>query len=208
MKIFHVSAIILLLAIVTSCTGSSSKKDSANVSSADSTDMTVTAPLEALENDPKQTDAIKRTILLAYFDPTLTPETERVYSKSMLDQFNELGFKNEVNRTDLMSDDFKKTWNRFNRLDPEAMMEFLDWDLFYCGQDIYDLNVTIDKILFDTETSATANIKVTNSDQTTPLTIKLIQAPSGDWKIDDITWKNSNEFVKKPMKEYVAKQSK
>lgn len=208
MKIFHVSAIIVLLAIVTSCTGSSSKKDSANASSADSTDMTVTAPLEALENDPKQTDAIKRTILLAYFDPTLTPETERVYSKSMLDQFNELGFKNEVNRTDLMSDDFKKTWNRFNRLDPEAMMEFLDWDLFYCGQDIYDLNVTIDKILFDTETSATANIKVTNSDQTTPLTIKLIQAPSGDWKIDDITWKNSNEFVKKPMKEYVAKQSK
>lgn len=208
MKIFHVSAIIVLLTIVTSCTGSSSKKDSAYVSSADSTDMTVPAPLEALENDTTETDAIKRTILLAYFDPTLTPETERIYSRSMLNQFKELGFKNEVNRTDLMSDDFKKTWNRFNRLDPEAMMEFLDWDLFYCGQDIYDLNVTIDKILFDTETSATANIKVTNSDQTTPLTIKLIQATSGDWKIDDITWKNSDEFVKKPMKEYVAKQSK
>ena len=208
MKIFHVSAIILLSSIIASCGGSSSKKNSANASSADSTDMTVTAPLEALENDPKQTDAIKRTILLAYFDPTLTPETERVYSKSMLNQFKELGFKNEVKRTDLMSDDFKKTWDQFNRLDPEAIMEFLDWDLFYCGQDIYDLNVTIDKILFDSETSATANTKVTNSDQTTPLTIKLIQAPSGNWKIDDITWKSTTEFVKKPMKEYVAKQSK
>lgn len=207
MKIFHVSAIILLSSIVASCAGSSSKQNSSS-DSADSTEMTVPTPLEALENDTTETDAIKRTILLAYFDPTLTPETERIYSKSMLNQFKELGFKNEVNRTDLMSDDFKKTWNRFNRLDPEAMMEFLDWDLFYCGQDIYDLNVTIDKILFDTETSATANIKVTNSDQTTPLTIKLIQATSGDWKIDDITWKSTTEFVKKPMKEYVAKKSK
>ncbi|MDE5810569.1 MAG: hypothetical protein K2H59_09885 [Muribaculaceae bacterium] len=206
MKIFHVSAIILLLAIVTSCTGSSKQNSSSD--SADSTELAAKEPIEVLENDLKQTDAIKRTILLAYFDPTLTPESERVYSRSMLNQFNELGFKNEVNRTDLMSDDFKKTWNRFNRLDPEAMMEFLDWDLFYCGQDIYDLNVTIDKILFDTETSATANIKVTNSDQTTPLTIKLIQVTSGDWKIDDITWKNGNEFVKKPMKKYIAEKGK
>lgn len=208
MKIFHVSAIIVLLAIVTSCTGSSSKKDSANASSADSTELAAKEPIEVLENDSTETDAIKRTILLAYFDPTLTPETERIYSKSMLNQFKELGFKNEVKRTDLMSDDFKKIWNQFNNLDPEAVMEFLDWDLFFCGQDIYDLNVTIDKILFDSETSATANIKVTNSDQTTPLTIKLIQAPSGDWKIDDITWKNSDEFVKDPMKKYIAEKGK
>ncbi|MBD5199118.1 MAG: DUF3828 domain-containing protein [Bacteroidales bacterium] len=207
MKIFHVSAIIVLLAIVTSCTGSSSKQNSSS-DSADSTELAAKEPIEVLGNDPKQTDAIKRTILLAYFDPTLTPETERIYSKSMLNQFKELGFKNEVNRTDLMSDDFKKTWDQFNNLDPEAIMEFLDWDLFFCGQDIYELNVTIDKILFDSETSATANIKVTNSDQTTPLTIKLIQAPSGDWKIDDITWKNSDEFVKEPMKKYIAEKSK
>lgn len=203
MKIFHVSAIIVLLAIVTSCTGSSSKKGSEAKN--DSTEMALPAPLEALENDPTETDAIKRTILLAYFDPTLTPETERVYSKSMLDLFNKLGFKNEVNRTDLMSDDFKKTWNQFNRLDPEAIMEFLDWDLFYCGQDIYDLNVTIDKILFDTETQATANLKVVNSDQITPVAIKLTKNSADEWKIDDITWKNSDEFVKEPMKKYVAK---
>ncbi|MDE7368266.1 MAG: DUF3828 domain-containing protein [Muribaculaceae bacterium] len=203
MKIYQISAIIILSAIVASCTGNSSKKNTGNETT-DSTELAAKEPIEVLENDPKQTDAIKRTILLAYFDPTLTPETERIYSKSMLNQFKELGFKNEVKRTDLMSDDFKKTWDQFNRLDPEAMMEFLDWDLFYCGQDIYDLNVTIDKILFDSETSATANIKVTNSDQTTPLTIKLIQAPSGNWKIDDITWKSTTEFVKQPMKKYTA----
>lgn len=208
MKIFHVSAIIVLLAIVTSCTGSSSKKDSANASSVDSTDMTVPAPLEALENDTTETDAIKRTILLAYFDPTLTPETERIYSKSMLNQFKELGFKNEVKRTDLMSDDFKKTWDQFNRLDPETMMEFLDWDLFYCGQDIYELRVTIEKLSFDSENQATANLKVVNGDQVSSVAIKLTKNSADEWKIDDITWKNGNEFVKGPMKKYVAKQSK
>lgn len=207
MKIFHVSAIIVLLTIVTSCTGSSSKQNSSS-DSADSTELAAKEPIEVLENDPKQTDAIKRTILLAYFDPTLTPETERIYSKSMLNQFKELGFKNEVKRTDLMSDDFKKTWDQFNNLDPEAVMEFLDWDLFFCGQDIYDLNVTIDKILFDTETQATANLKVVNSDQITPVAIKLTKNSADEWKIDDITWKNSDEFVKEPMKKYVAKQSK
>ena len=204
MKIFHVSAIIVLLAIVTSCTGSSSKQNSSS-DSADSTELAAKEPIEVLGNDPKQTDAIKRTILLAYFDPTLTPETERVYSKSMLNQFKELGFKNEVNRTDLMSDDFKKTWDQFNRLDPEAMMEFLDWDLFYCGQDIYELRVTIEKISFDSENQATANLKVVNGDQISPVAIKLTQNSADEWKIDDITWKNSDEFVKEPMKKYVAK---
>ncbi|MBD5379211.1 MAG: hypothetical protein HDR74_04860 [Bacteroides sp.] len=207
MKIFHVSAIILLLTIVTSCTGSSSKQNSSS-DSADSTELAAKEPIEVLENNPKQIDAIKRTILLAYFDPTLTPETERIYSKSMLNQFKELGFKNEVSRTDLMSNDFKKTWNQFNRLDPEAMMEFLDWDLFYCGQDIYELRVTIEKISFDSENQATANLKVINGDQVSPVAIKLTQNSTDDWKIDDITWKSTTEFVKKPMKEYVAKQSK
>lgn len=208
MKIFHVSAIIVLLAIVTSCTGSSSKKDSANASSADSTELAAKEPIEVLENDSTETDAIKRTILLAYFDPTLTPETERIYSKSMLNQFKELGFKNEVKRTDLMSDDFKKTWDQFNRLDPETMMEFLDWDLFYCGQDIYELRVTIEKLSFDSETQATANLKVVNSDQITPVAIKLTKNSADEWKIDDITWKNSDEFVKEPMKKYIAEKSK
>ncbi len=203
MKIYQISAIIILSAIVASCTGNSSKKNTGNETT-DSTELAAKEPIEVLENDPKQTDAIKRTILLAYFDPTLTPETERIYSKSMLNQFKELGFKNEVKRTDLMSDDFKKTWDQFNRLDPEAMMEFLDWDLFYCGQDVYELDVTIDKITFDTESAASANIKVVNSDQTTPVTIKLIKNSAGDWKIDDMTWKGTTEFVKQPMKKYTA----
>lgn len=207
MKIFHVSAIIVLLAIVTSCTGSSSKQNSSS-DSADSTELAAKEPIEVLGNDPKQAGAIKRTILLAYFDPTLTPETERIYSKSMLNQFKELGFKNEVNRTDLMSDDFKKTWDQFNRLDPETMMEFLDWDLFYCGQDIYELRVTIEKISFDSENQATANLKVVNGDQVSPVAIKLTKNSADEWKIDDITWKNSDEFVKEPMKKYIAEKSK
>ncbi|MDE6225616.1 MAG: hypothetical protein K2M25_05705 [Muribaculaceae bacterium] len=207
MKIFHVSAIIVLSSIIASCGGSSSKQNSSS-DSADSTELAAKEHIEVLENNPKQIDAIKRTILLAYFDPTLTAETERVYSKSMLNQFKELGFKNEVNRTDLMSDDFKKTWNQFNRLDPEAIMEFLDWDLFYCGQDIYELRVTIEKISFDSENQATANLKVVNGDQVSSVAIKLTKNSADEWKIDDITWKNGNEFVKDPMKKYVAKQSK
>lgn len=203
MKIFQISVIIILSALVASCSGNSSKKNTDN-NSTDSTELIVSAPLEALENDSQENDAIKRTILLAYFDPTLTPESERVYSKSMLNQFKQSGFKHEVKRTDLMSDDFKKVWNQFNNLDPETIMEFLDWDLFYCGQDVYELDVTIDKVLFDSDSTASANIKVVNGDQTTPVTVKLTKNGAGDWKIDDITWKGSAEFVKQPMKKYTA----
>ncbi|MDE5572563.1 MAG: hypothetical protein K2I94_02265, partial [Muribaculaceae bacterium] len=77
MKIYQISAIIILSAIVASCTGNSSKKNTGNETT-DSTELAAKEPIEVLEKDPKQTDAIKRTILLAYFDPTLTPETERM----------------------------------------------------------------------------------------------------------------------------------
>ena len=203
MKIFKISSILVILLIVVSCSSNSTKKSSGNEAN-DSTETTIPAPLEALENDTVENDAIKRVIFLAYYDPTLTPESERVYSKTMLNQFKQFGFNKEVKRTDLMSDDFKKTWNQFNNLDPETVMEFLDWDLFFCGQDIYDLNVTIENILVDTETSATANIIVINGDQTTPVAVKLIKNTADEWKIDDMTWKGSDEFVKQPMKKYTA----
>lgn len=191
-----------------SCGNTAKQNGSAPNDSSDSTGEVIeNEEIAAVSGDTvpvssDDTKAIMQLIFKAYYDPMLTAETERIYSSTMLDRFKELGISGEISRTDLMSNDLKGVWNSFNQLDPEVIMEFLDWDLFYCGQDIYELQVTVDKIDFESDNRAEATVKVVNSGQLSPVSFKLVKDKSGLWLFDDITWKNAAEYVKEPMRAY------
>lgn len=207
--VLHFS-VLFAVAMMTACGSSSKSKSSATGEAGNDTTCNVIAAeelpavgQETVAVSADDTRAIMTLIYKAYYDPTLTAETERVYSSTMLDRFNELGIKGDIRRPDLMSDDLKGVWNSFHLLDPDLMMEFLDWDLFYCGQDIYELQVTVDNIDFESDRKAEATVKVVNSGELTPVGLKLVKDNSGLWKFDDITWKNASEYIKEPMRAYV-----
>lgn len=203
-------AVTLTVVVMLAACGSSSKNNTSNAANeSDSTIMAIEKeelPKVSQDTVPVAADdtkAIMKLIYKAYYDPTLTAETERVYSAAMLDRFRELGISGDVRRPDLMSDDLKNVWNSFHLLDPDLMIDFLDWDLFYCGQDIYELQVTVDNIDFESDRKAEAMVKVVNSGELTPVGLKLVKDNSGLWKFDDITWKNAAEYIKEPMRAYV-----
>lgn len=208
-KILYFAVTVAIMVMTSACGNSSKKDNSAAKSDGDSICRVIeneelpTVTQDTVPVSSDDTKAIMQLIFKAYYDPMLTAETERVYSSAMLDRFKQLGISGEVSRTDLMSDDLKGVWNSFIQLDPELIMEFLDWDLFYCGQDVYELQVTVDKIDFESDRRAEATVKVVNSGQLSPVSFKLLKNNSGLWLFDDITWKNAAEYVKEPMRAYV-----
>lgn len=207
-KILYLALLSAVVMMTASCGNTAKQNGSAPNDSSDSTGEVIeNEEIAAVSGDTvpvssDDTKAIMQLIFKAYYDPMLTAETERIYSSTMLDRFKELGISGEISRTDLMSNDLKGVWNSFNQLDPEVIMEFLDWDLFYCGQDIYELQVTVDKIDFESDNRAEATVKVVNSGQLSPVSFKLVKDKSGLWLFDDITWKNAAEYVKEPMRAY------